>query len=89
MGKWLSRQRAEILIVFGLALLGGACGWLLRDQLMKRDDETPREISYRQTRLDAHRMSVRDPPAGLPLPSGALDRPASAIEGQLGASLRS
>ena len=29
--RWLSRQRVEILIVFGLALVGGVCGWLLRD----------------------------------------------------------
>ena len=72
---WLSRQSVEILIVFGLALVGGVCGWLLRDQLMKRDDEAPREIS--------------SPRAGLSLPSGELDRPASALDRQVGASLGS
>ena len=56
--RWLSRQRVEILIVFGLALVGGVCGWLLRDQLTKNDDEAPLEISSLRT--------------GLLLPSGEL-----------------
>jgi hypothetical protein len=73
--RWLSRQRVEILIVFGLALVGGVCGWLLREQLMKNDDEAPLEIS-----------SVR---TGLLVPSGELDRPASALDRQVGASLGS
>jgi hypothetical protein len=87
-GKWLSCQRAEILIILGLAAFGGACGWFLRDQLMKRSGDTPREISHLQTRLDAHRRLVRDPPAAPLPPSGALDRPASTIDRESDANLR-
>jgi hypothetical protein len=43
MGGGLVRQRAAVLIVLGLALLGGICGWLLRDQLIKRGDEVLQE----------------------------------------------
>jgi hypothetical protein len=43
MGGRLVRQRAAILIVLGLALFGGICGWLLRDQLIKRGHETLQE----------------------------------------------
>jgi hypothetical protein len=37
-GRWgrRIRQRAAILIVLGLALLGCICGWFLRDQPGKR-----------------------------------------------------
>jgi hypothetical protein len=48
MGGRLVRQRAAILIVFGLALLGGVCGWLLRDQLVKRGNEMLHESTSQQ-----------------------------------------
>jgi hypothetical protein len=47
-GERLIRQRAAILIVLGLALLGCICGWLLRDQLVKRGHETPQESTSQQ-----------------------------------------
>ena len=48
MGERLVRQRAAILIVLGLALLGGICGWLLRDQVVKRGNETLQESTSQQ-----------------------------------------
>jgi hypothetical protein len=35
-------------MVLGLALLGGVCGWFLRDQLAKRSNEMLRETTYEQ-----------------------------------------
>jgi hypothetical protein len=35
-------------MVLGLALLGGVCGWLLRDQLVKRSNEMLRETAFEQ-----------------------------------------
>jgi hypothetical protein len=49
MGGRLVRQRAAILIVLGLALLGGVCGWLLRDQLVKRGNELLHESTYQES----------------------------------------
>jgi hypothetical protein len=37
-----------MLIVLGLALLGCICGWLLRDQLIKRGHETLQEGTSQQ-----------------------------------------
>jgi hypothetical protein len=48
MGGRLVRQRAGILIVLGLALLGGICGWLLRDQLVKPGHEVLQESMSEQ-----------------------------------------
>jgi hypothetical protein len=48
-GGRLVRQRAAILIVLGLALLGGVCGWLLRDQLVKRGNELLHESTYQES----------------------------------------
>jgi hypothetical protein len=48
MGGRLVRQRAAILIVLGLALLGGICGWLLRDQLVKPGHEVLQESMSEQ-----------------------------------------
>jgi hypothetical protein len=42
-GGRLVRQRAAILIVLGLTLLGRICGWLLRDQLVKPGHEVLQE----------------------------------------------
>jgi hypothetical protein len=44
----LIRQRAAILVVLGLALLGGICGWLLRDQLVKRGNEMLQQSTSQQ-----------------------------------------
>jgi hypothetical protein len=47
-GGRLIRQRAAILIVLGLALLGGICGWLLRDQLVKRGNQMLEQSTSQQ-----------------------------------------
>jgi hypothetical protein len=86
-GKWLLGQRVVMVTVFGLALLGGACGWLMRDQLVKRDDESLRESAYLQTLLIAHRMFLRDPPAGILLPPSAFGRLAGEIDRELGVTV--
>ena len=73
--SWLSRQRVEILIVFGLALVGGVCGWLLRDQLMR----------------SATRRRVRSVPCATGLccrQASSIDRQAP-LDRQVGASLGS
>jgi anti-sigma factor RsiW len=76
-----------MLTVFGLALLGGAFGWVLRDQLVKRDDESLRERAYLQTLLSAHRMFLRDPPAGILLPPSAFGRLAGEVDRELGVTV--
>jgi hypothetical protein len=48
MGGRLIRQRAAILTVLGPALLGGICGWLLRDQLANRSNEILQESISQQ-----------------------------------------
>jgi hypothetical protein len=48
MGGKLVRQRLAILIVLSLAVLGGICGWFLRDQIVHRGNEMLRESTYQQ-----------------------------------------
>jgi hypothetical protein len=48
MGGKLVRQRVAILVVLGLAVLGGICGWLLRDQIVHRGNEMLHESTYQQ-----------------------------------------
>jgi uncharacterized membrane protein YeiH len=48
MGGKPVRQRVAVLIVLGLAVLGGICGWLLRDQIVNRGNELLRESTYQQ-----------------------------------------
>jgi anti-sigma factor RsiW len=85
----LSGLRAATLIsvISGLALLGGACGWLLRDQIAQRANELLRESAYMQTLLMAHQMFVRDPPSGVLLPPAEFSRLATQIDRQLGVTL--
>jgi hypothetical protein len=78
MRDWLLRQGAEILIVFVLALLGGACGWLLRDQLVKRSDEMQRETSHLHARAGE-----------LLLATAETDRMAGDVDRHVGTSMRS
>ena len=82
MRYWLLRQGAEILVVFVLALLGGACGWLLRDQLVKRSDEMQRETSHLQTLLHARAGELLLAPA-------EPDRMAGDVDRHVGTSMRS
>lgn len=85
----LSRGHAAVLIasLSSLALLGGASGWLLRDQMVKRSNEALRESTYLQTLLIAHRMFVSDPPSGVLLPPSAFDRLATEVDQQLGVTI--
>ena len=73
MRDWLFRQGAEVLIVFVLALLGGACGWLLRDQLVKRD-ELRRETSHLQTPFNAPASEFLRAPGGPDRMAGEVDQ---------------
>jgi hypothetical protein len=69
----LVRQGGEILIVFVLALLGGACGWLLRDQLVKRE-ELRRETSHLQTPFNALASEFLLAPGGPDRMAGKVDQ---------------
>jgi hypothetical protein len=76
------RQGADILIVFVLALLGGACGWVLRDQLVKRSDEMRHGTSHLQTLLHARAGEFLLAPA-------EPDRMAGDVDRHVGTSMRS
>jgi hypothetical protein len=62
-GEGLVRPGAAILIAIGRTRLGGVCGWLLRDRLVARKNETLRESTYLQTLpADARaRSALRQP----------------------------
>jgi anti-sigma factor RsiW len=87
-GGWYRRAIAAIAAGLGLAIIGGACGWAVRDDLVKREREGLRETRYLRTLLSAHRIFARDPPAGVTLPASEFARLSAQIDRGLGATVR-
>jgi len=82
------RAAAWIAIVLVLALLGGGCGWLLRQQLVKRERATLRETMYLRTLLDAHQLFALEAPAGVTVAPDEFGRLARQIDQELKAVVR-
>lgn len=87
-GPWSRHAVIAIAIILGLAVLGGTCGWLLRNELVKRDREASSETRYMRTLLSAHRIFALDPPSGVTLPAREVERLACEIGRRLGATMR-